>query len=99
NNIGGRERSRSAALFIGELGSVPGVGFVIERVRVAHVELTIDVGLHAEDQFGIADVAAKIGGHCRRILKQIGEQIPVGLEQRVAGLKNVEMHRSVVSVD
>ena len=32
-------------------------------------------------------------------LEQIGEQIPVGLQQRVGGIENVQVNRSIVSID
>ena len=65
HHIGGRQRPRRAALFVGELRGVPGVGLVVERVGVAHMEQPVDIGLHAENQFRIADVTTQIGGHGR----------------------------------
>ena len=44
-------------------------------------------------------MAAQIGGHRRGRLEQIGKQIPIGLEQRVVGIEDVEVHRAVVGVD
>ena len=84
---------------VGEFGGVPGIGFVVESVGVAHVEQPVDVGLHAENQFRITDVAAQIGGHGGRRLEQIGKQIPISLQQRVVRFEDVEMHRAVVGID
>ena len=42
---------------------------------------------------------AQIGGHRRGRLKERGEQIPVGLEQRIFRVEDVEMDGAVVSVD
>ncbi len=97
-DIGRRNRPGRAALFIGEFRGVPGVGLVVERVRIAHVEQPVNIGLHAENQFRISDVTAQVGGHGRGRLEQIGKQIPISLEQRIVGIEDVEMHGAIVGI-
>src|ERR1019366_3099315 len=92
-------RLGAAALRGGVARQIPQIFLVVERLRVQHVVRTADLGLYAEEGFGIARMTPQIGGHLVGAAEQIGEQALVLGDDRVVGREDVHVGFAVVGVD
>ncbi len=63
---------------------LPLVLSVVEDIGLGHVVGRVEVGLHAEQVFGVAQMGAQIGGHRLERLEDAGKRLGQGTHQRVA---------------
>ena len=99
DKIGRLHGLRLRGLAADELGDVPGVGFVVERFGIAHVERAVDFRFDAEDQFRIARVLAQVGRHCGWSSKRVRKEIAIGIDQRIVGIEYIQVDGPVVRID
>ena len=79
-------------------GDPPGVVLVEEVVGIVEVVAAIGRGLDPEQVLGVAQVGLQLVGHVV-VAEQVGEGIPVGVDDRIVLVHHVERDRAVVGVD
>ena len=86
-----------AAVFLARRG--PHVLAIVEHLRQGHVVGAVDRELGREQLERIAQVPAQALGHRRQVAEQFGHGRPVGPDDRVVGLDDIEGDIAVVGVD
>ena len=78
---------------------LPPILAVVEGRGIGHVVGAVHLGLDGEQVLGIADVTLQIRRHLAAVLEQAGQHLPIGLDDRIVGVEDVERDRAVIGVD
>ena len=92
--------AHAEAVAVGGLArELPEILAIVENLRRVHVIGAVELRLDEEEILGVADVLLQVGRHGSQRLEQAGENALVGLDQRIAGIADIEVRRAVVGVD
>ena len=95
----GTSRLSTLSAPVGLARELPEILAIVEHLGRVHVIGAVELRLDEEEILGVADVLLQIGRHGSERLEQAGENALVGLDQRIAGLADIEVDRAVVGVD